>query len=99
MAHLRWTHKEKELLIEKYATSTTMELEEIFTRHSRKSIERQIEQLRKSGLIGYRDSKTKHRAYEQRVRSKSKRSTLKKGLKRNSRVFDVDYRYEEVEDE
>lgn len=94
MPKIRWTRAEIQTLIDNYSNKTTQELEELFPRHTRKSIERQIEKLRKEGKIGYRNRRTRKRAYRQRIHGQKQRS-IEGGI----RSAKFDYDYEDIDDE
>ncbi len=64
-----WSYSEKKLLIEKYNKLTIKELEELFPKRSRESINNKIKRLKKAGVIteGKNDD-TIQRSYDQRTR-------------------------------
>lgn len=68
MARLKnWSYSEKKLLIEKYNKLTIKELEELFPKRSRESINNKIKRLKRAGIIKEgKDTETIQRSYEQR---------------------------------
>ncbi|RLE69283.1 MAG: hypothetical protein DRJ45_06840 [Thermoprotei archaeon] len=70
MARLKnWTYSEKKVLIENYNKLTIKELEALFPKRSRESINNKIKRLKRSGIIVEgKDTETIQRAYNQRSR-------------------------------
>ncbi len=62
-----WSYSEQKLLIEKYNKLTIKELEDLFPKRSRESINNKIKRLKRSGVIKEgKDSETIQRSYKQR---------------------------------
>jgi SOS-response transcriptional repressor LexA len=62
----KWLFSELTKLRELAPTHTTEELMKEFPGRTRKSIERQIEQLRSKNKVDYREEQTRERAYRER---------------------------------